>query len=162
MWPSDGGVVWPYAASATPLYFMLMQRTWHWGSEVALDVRTSHSDTVPYISLVILYTKYTGWCETNFDIHAYSEAFPGIRMSMAGPAMIDVGLAVSRDGVRSARTSMVLQSYYIAYLFLSGTRWAQMGPGRNRYGVHLDHLHGPLPMHLHKRISNILNTFLLP
>ena len=56
---SDGGVVFPYTQSASPLYFMLMQRTWHWGSE----------------------------------------ALPG-KMSMAGPAMFDVGLAVSRDGVR--------------------------------------------------------------
>ena len=57
-----GAVVWPYLDSATPLYFMLMQRTWHWGSD----------------------------------------AIPSGAAKMAGPAMIDVGLAVSRDGLSFA------------------------------------------------------------
>jgi hypothetical protein len=32
--------------------------------------RESHSDTTLYISLVILHTKYTGWCENDFNVHA--------------------------------------------------------------------------------------------
>jgi hypothetical protein len=56
-----GAVVWPYTESSTPLYFMFLQRTWHWGST------------------------------------------PGANASkMAGPAMIDVGLAFSRDGINFA------------------------------------------------------------
>ena len=59
-----GGVIWPYTASASPLYFMFTQRTWHW---------------VP---------------KSEKEWHPPS----GGAESMAGPAMIDVGLAVSRDG----------------------------------------------------------------
>ena len=32
--------------------------------------RLSHSDTALYISLVILYTKYTGWRQNDFNVHA--------------------------------------------------------------------------------------------
>ena len=55
---SYGGVVWAYEASATPLYFMFTQRTWHW---------------IP---------------KDEIEYH-----------SMPGPAMIDIGLAISRDGI---------------------------------------------------------------
>jgi hypothetical protein len=56
-----GGVIWPYTSSASALYFMFTERTWHW---------------VPKSE-----------AEWNHDI------------SMPGPAMIDIGLAVSRDGI---------------------------------------------------------------
>jgi hypothetical protein len=26
-----------------------------------------------YISLVIIYTKYTGWCQNDFNVRAYNE-----------------------------------------------------------------------------------------
>jgi hypothetical protein len=29
----------------------------------------SHSDTTLYISFVILYTEYTGWCQNDFTAH---------------------------------------------------------------------------------------------
>jgi hypothetical protein len=32
--------------------------------------RLCHSDTALYISLVVLYTKYTGWCQNDFYVHA--------------------------------------------------------------------------------------------
>ena len=57
-----GALVWPYPDSSTPLYFMLTQRTQHWGAEA---VQPGRQDPL---------------------------------VGMPGPAMIDVGLAVSRDG----------------------------------------------------------------
>ena len=30
----------------------------------------SHSDTALYIPLVILHTKYAGWCQNDFNVHA--------------------------------------------------------------------------------------------
>jgi hypothetical protein len=58
--------IWPqcalYSAEGLPLFPFEMQ--------VTSPGRCSHSDTTLYISSVILHTKYTGWYQNDFNVHA--------------------------------------------------------------------------------------------